>query len=291
MSRTIGRLCIPVALAILAVWTLAAPATADPSDGPAATLDGTPIKSVMVRLPQGAATSTQPLQVLLVLHGMGGNGPDFSRDLLDAADHYGWVIVAPTIEYGDWTNPDVVAHEDPLLIQTLSTYLDGLPQLVGMPIRRTLLILGHSRGAQLAHRFAEFRPERVLAVAAISAGTYTMPEGVNFPYGVQDIQQYAGGEAFDAARFDNVAVWVAVGGQDTNPADVPHQWDSLEGSTRVQRAQAFESALQQIGANATLQVFAGAHHELTNQMRTAACDFLEGQVVAHRRLVAFDSAN
>src|SRR5262249_7970052 len=161
-------------------------------------------------------------------------------------------------------------------IQALSAYLDGLPQLVGMPVRRLVLILGHSRGAQLAHRFAEFRPERVLALAAISAGTYTMPQSANFPYGVQDLQQYSG-RPFDPARFDNVAVWVAVGGQDTNPADIPHQWDSVEGSTRLQRAQAFESALQQMGSNATLQVFANTHHELTGEMRAAACDFLEKQ--------------
>jgi|SRR5579864_481848 len=294
MSRTVGRLGVPLVFAALLVWTFAAPVTADPADSANSALDGTPIRSVMVRLPQTAATSTQPLQVLLVLHGMGGNGPDFSRDLFDAADRYGWVVVAPTIEYGDWTNPDVVAHEDPLLIQALSSYLDGLPQLAGTPMRRQLLILGHSRGAQLAHRFAEFRPERVLAVAAISAGTYTMPEDANtFPFGVQDMQQYAG-HPFDAARFDNVALWVAVGGQDTNPADLPHQWDNVEGSTRVQRAQAFEAALQEMGSNATLQVFAGAHHELTGEMRVAACDFLERQVIAaapRRDLFAFDGLN
>ena len=294
MPRIIGRLGAPVVFAALLVWTLAVPATADPANSATQALDGTPIRSVMLRLPQTAPTGTQPLQVLLALHGMGGNGPDFSRGLLDAADRYGWVVVAPTIDYGDWTNPDVVAHEDPVLIQALSAYVDGLPQLAGVPLRRQLLILGHSRGAQLAHRFAEFRPERVLAVAAISAGTYTMPENADtFPFGVEDIQQYTG-HPFDAARFDNVGVWVAVGGQDTNPADLPHQWDRVEGSTRVQRAQAFQAALQEMGSNATLQVFAGAHHELTNEMRAAACDFLEQQVVAaapRRDLFALDGMN
>ena len=290
MSRTIGRLCIPLALAMLAVWTLATPATADPADSPNQALDGTPIKSIMVRLPQGAATASQPLQVLVALHGMAGNGPDFSRDLIEQADRYGWIIVAPTIAYGDWTNPVVVANEEPLIIQALSTYLDGLPELVGMPLRRSVLILGHSRGAQLAHRYAEFRPERVLAVAAISAGTYTMPEGFNFPFGIEDLQQYDG-HAFDQTRFDDVALFVGVGGQDTNPGDLPHQWDGVEGSTRVQRAQAFEAAARELGASTVLRVFANTRHELTGEMRAAACDFLEGQVMAHRGLLAFDTAN
>jgi pimeloyl-ACP methyl ester carboxylesterase len=290
MSRTIGRLGIPLAFAILAVWTLATPVTADPADTANQALDGTPIKSVMVRLPQGAPTATQPLQVLLALHGMGGNGPDFSRDLFEQADRYGWVIVAPTISYGDWTNPDVVASEDPVLIQALSSYLDGLPQLVGMPLRRLVLLLGHSRGAQLAHRYAEFRPDRVLAVAAISAGTYTMPESFNFPFGVQDLQHYDG-HAFDQTRFDDVALFVGVGGADTNPADLPHQWDSIEGSTRVQRAQAFEAAARALGATTVLDVFPNTHHELTGEMRAAACDFLESQAVAHRTFIALDGAN
>jgi pimeloyl-ACP methyl ester carboxylesterase len=238
------------------------------------------------------------MQVLLVLHGMGGNGPDFSKDLLDQADRFGWFIVAPTIDYGDWTNPDIVAQEEPLLIQALGAYLDGLPGQLGMPVRHLVLILGHSRGAQLAHRFAEFRPDRVLAVAALSAGTYTMPESVGpngnltFPFGVQDLERYTG-QPFDEDRFETVAFWVGVGGMDNNPNEVPHQWDSIEGSTRVQRAQAFEAAMQQLGANAVLRVFVGTHHEMTTEMRMAACEFLQASAVANaprRDLLSIDAA-
>src|SRR5205085_6400354 len=138
---------------------------------------------------------------LVALHGMGGTGEEFSKDLVEQADRYGWMIVAPTIDYGDWTKPEIVAREEPVLIRALSDYVDQLPQLTGMPVRHMLLLIGHSRGAQLAHRFAEFRPERVLAVAALSAGTYTLPQGtLSFPFGVKDLAQYAG-RAFDASRF------------------------------------------------------------------------------------------
>jgi pimeloyl-ACP methyl ester carboxylesterase len=238
---------------------------------------GTPVRAVYVRPPRGVATATKPLQVLLALHGMGGNGEDFSRELMERADHYGWLIIAPTIEYGDWTNPNVVAREDPLLIRSLSDYLDQLPQLMGIQTRRQVLVLGHSRGAQLAHRFAEFKPERVLAVAALSAGTYTLPQTsgtqVKFPYGLNDLSQYAG-HAFDPSRFAGVAFWVGVGGQDTNPADLPRQWDLIEGTTRLQRAQAFEVVMKRLGANLILRVFGNARHEVTSEMRLAACAFL-----------------
>src|SRR5205085_11930421 len=188
-------------------------------------LAGTQIKSVYVRAARGASP-TRPQQVLVALHGMGGNGEAFARDLVEQADQYGWLLVAPTIEYGNWTDPTQVASEDPKLIKALVDYVEQLPQMTGYPIRRQLLLLGHSRGAQLAHRFAEFRPDKVLAVAALSAGTYTLPTaaGLSFPYGVKDLAQYAG-RAFDAARFGNVQFWVGVGGQDTNPADLPRQWD------------------------------------------------------------------
>jgi poly(3-hydroxybutyrate) depolymerase len=278
MPRTVARLGLSLVLASLCLWLVGAQATADPANTVVDPLAGTPIRGVYVRAPQ--TLTTKPLQVLLALHGMGGNGPDFSRELIAQADRNGWLLVAPTIDYGDWTNPNVVANEDPLLIQALNAYLDGLPQLIGAPTRRLVLILGHSRGAQLAHRFAEFRPDRVLAIAALSAGTYTMPEDdLRFPYGVQDMNQYAG-HTFDAARFDSVAIWVGVGGQDTNAADVPRQWDTIEGSTRVQRAQAFESAVQQLGAKAVLRVFGNAGHGLTSEMQTAACEFLRGTAQA-----------
>jgi pimeloyl-ACP methyl ester carboxylesterase len=279
MSRTLGRTWRVFALlatVLACAWTVATPAVA--SGGLNGALVGTPIRSVHVRGPNGGAQPGQPLQVLIALHGMGGNGDDFSRDLVEQADRYGWLLVAPTIDYGDWTNSNVVAREEPLLIRTLLDYVDQLPQATGAPVQPLVLVFGHSRGAQLAHRFAEFRPDRVLAVAAVSAGTYTLPGidgapgGLTFPYGVNDLALYAG-HSFDAARFENVQFWVGVGGQDTN-TDLPHQWDTFEGNTRVQRAQAFEAAMLQIGANSTLRIFGDARHELTSEMRQEACAFL-----------------
>jgi pimeloyl-ACP methyl ester carboxylesterase len=298
MPRTLGRLSLPAAFLLAAAWMALLPAAVDLADAPPNPLAGTPIRSIFVRAPQRAVASQAPVQVLVVLHGMGGNGPDFSRELFDQADKYGWLIVAPTIDYGDWTNPNVVAQEDALLIQALNDYLDGLPNMVGAPMRHPILLLGHSRGAQLAHRFAEFRPERVLAVAALSAGTYTLPAtagsngSLNFPFGLQDLDHYAG-HAFDQQGFDNVSFWVGVGGQDSNPGDVPRAWDSVEGSNRLQRARAFEAAVRQLGASAQLHVFGDAHHELTGEMRSAACDFLQraatAQVGNHEGLLV-DSA-
>jgi len=282
MSRLLARRLAPVLLcAAILLW----PMTIAASPGINGALAGTPIRSVFVRVPRGGTQPGKPLQVLVALHGMGGNGEAFAKDLVEQADHYGWLIVAPTIDYGDWTNTAVVAREEPILIRALADYLDQLPQLSGLQMRHLVLVLGHSRGAQLAHRIAEFRPDRVLAVAALSAGTYTLPlaagpqGGLSFPFGVKDLALYTG-RAFDATRFGGIPFWIGVGALDTNPADLPRQWDTYEGSTRVLRAQAFEAAMQQLGASSVLRVFGDAKHEVTTEMRLAACRFLGGMMLA-----------
>ena len=282
MPRTFVRLSLGVAVVAALLWSVAVPVVASP--GITSALTGTPIRAVYIRAPRFNPTPGHPLQVLLALHGMGGNGEDFSRDLVEQADHYGWLLVAPTIDYGDWTNPTVVSREEPILISALADYLDQLPQLTGLPVRHLVLVLGHSRGAQLAHRFAEFRPDKILAVAALSAGTYTLPlsagpqGGMSFPFGVNDLALYTG-HSFDLTQFGDIPFWIGVGALDTNPADLPRQWDSYEGTTRVQRAQAFEEAMLQLGASSVLRVFGDARHEVTSEMRLAACKFLGGAML------------
>ena len=68
----------------------------------------------------------QPEQIVVALHGMGGNGADFGGSLGSQADAHGWLIVAPTIRYRDWTDPQQIAREDPALIAWLSDEINAL---------------------------------------------------------------------------------------------------------------------------------------------------------------------
>ena len=202
------------------------------------------------------------------------------------ADANGWLIVAPTIKYGDWTNPDVVAHEDPALVAWLSDYLNTVSQRTGLPIQPRVLLFGHSRGAQLALRFTEIHPDQVAGVVAISAGTYTLPvstdarsgEALDFPYGITDLAQTDGGQNFNATSFESVPIWIGVGGADNNTADVPAAWSPYIGSTRVDSAKNFTSALQKLGADVSLTVFPNTDHTLTDAMRQKGCAELEAAV-------------
>ena len=242
------------------------------------------VSSVFLRLPHTTSTDAQPLRVLVALHGVGGDGTAFASDLIAAADQHSWVLVAPTINYGNWMDPTQVAHEDAALINWLSAYLEQLPMTTDQPIDPEVLLLGFSRGAQLAHRFAEAYPEHVAAVAAVSAGAYTLPQTtapdgtlLAFPFGVGDFQSTVG-QVFQPSELRSVHFWVGVGNNDTNPADVPRQFDPYQGDDRLDRAQAFVAALDTLGIPVKLAVFPDVPHALTPAMQQAAIAFLANQL-------------
>jgi pimeloyl-ACP methyl ester carboxylesterase len=283
--------CLPFsklrALLVIVVLTLLAPGGAKALAAPGPTLvalravGAREVRDVFVRAPVGAPLD-QPLQVLIALHGMGGNGTDFANALASQADAHGWLIVAPTIGYGDWTDPVQITHEDPALVAWLSDFVSHLADRTGYPVEPGVLVFGHSRGAQLALHFTEIHPEQVTAVSAASAGTYTLPfsrdvqtgQALEFPFGVADLAKTDGGRAFDAHSFDAVPVWIGVGSADVNEADVPDAWDPFIGGDRLERARSFTRALQSMGATVSLRVFPKTDHSLTDAMRTAGCDAL-----------------
>ena len=239
-----------------------------------------------VYVPAGAARA-QPVRVLVALHGMGGDGATFSRDLLAVADANSWIVVAPTFAYRDYRDPALVRADDAAFLPRLAAILDGLPARTGLALRPRVLLYGFSRGAQTAHRFATVYPARVLGVAALSAADYTLPTAVapgdghplQFPFGVAD-QFAVFGHPFDPAAFRRVAFLIAVGGRDTNAADVPRAWDPYLGRTRVERAAAYARALRDAGVRVSLRVDPASAHEVSARTRAAALTFLRSLEVA-----------
>lgn len=248
---------------------------------PAATFDPA---SVFVYVPPGALGRTEPLQAVFALHGMGDEGKRFCQGFLNAAERNGWVVVAPTFRYRNWMEPTTVAEDDVALTAQLAAALDGLGERIGHPVRRRAMLLGFSRGAQLAHRFALAYPERTRAVAAVSAGTYTFPgkalatpEGsrpLPFPFGTADLEARSG-HPIDTKLLGGIPFWVAVGGADRNADDVPRQWDSIFGNTRVQRARSFARALMAAGVPASVTVYPGLGHGMAPEMMRGVASFME----------------
>lgn len=275
-----------VALVMLAPGGARAFAAQGPSLSALRLAGAAEIQDVFVRPPQDLPGG--PLQVLITLHGMGGNGADFGNTFAAHADAHGWLIVAPTINYGDWTDPNQIAKEEPALVAWLSDYVRHMSERTGYDVQPRVLLFGHSRGAQLALRFTEIHPEEVAGVAAASAGTYTLPfsrdqhtgKTLQFPFGVANLAQADGGRAFDARTFESVPILIAVGAIDSNDADVPDDWDPYIGPDRLDRALAFTQALQTLGADVKLLVFPNTGHALTDAIRAAGCDALAADVAA-----------
>ena len=65
------------------------------------------------------AVADQPLTVLLVLPGESQTGPEAAGPFLDVAARRHWAVVAPTLMYGDWNDPD----------QATNSMLTNLPLL------------------------------------------------------------------------------------------------------------------------------------------------------------------
>ncbi|HLI25606.1 MAG TPA: hypothetical protein VKZ60_00960 [Chloroflexota bacterium] len=224
------------------------------------------------------------LHVLVALHGMGGAGQTFCETLLTRTDGAQWLVVAPTYQYGDWRDPNTVTREESArFIPRLHQFLLDLPTRTGLDLEPRAVLLGYSRGAQLAQRFAMVYPEQTRAVALISAGTYTLPLSslelngrtvrLPYPFGVADLQERFG-RAFDVTALRNIPFWVGVGANDNNPADLPRQWDPYLGTTRVERAQAFARRLAELDVPVQLNVFEGMDHAVSDEVRFKALDFL-----------------
>lgn len=221
----------------------------------------------------------QPVRLLVVLHGMGGNGADMAAMLGPLAAQQNWAILAPTMPYRDYRDPELVRRDGELLPR-LKSLIDTLPSRTGLSFESRVLMFGFSRGSQESIRYSLMFPDLTLGVAGLSAGSYTLPSTTDaggkvakYPFGTADVDTFCG-QKFDAVATKNVAYFIGVGGADTKAEDVPREWDAMFGTNRVERATRFVEILQQFGARASLSIFPGAGHEVTTAMQQDAVHFL-----------------
>jgi hypothetical protein len=82
------------------------------------------------------------------------------------------------------------------------------------------------------------------------------------------------GRSFDAERLTRVPFWIGIGSRDSDPVDVPHQWDPYIGDDRLERAGRIAEWLRGAGVNAQVAEFANTGHAENDEIRTAATRFL-----------------
>ena len=210
-----------------------------------------------------------PTALVLALPGLGGIGRPLADGLSDAAESHRWLVLAPSPIYERQDESFSVA--DLRVDDEILQLLDLVRRTAPRPTAQRIFVVGFSRGAQTAHRFALRHPDLVAAVASLSAGSYTMPNSeLDYPLGVGHFATFNGGHVFDPVALRSVRFLIGVGDADTSLAAVPADWNAVGGTTRVERAQRFAGALRTLAVPVRLEIFPGVGHVLTPDMLTSA---------------------
>ena len=212
-----------------------------------------------------------PATLVVVLPGLGGSGRDFAADFVAAAEADRWLLLAPSPDYDPKDATESLQNADLRVDYELMTLIDRAMARPGLRLAAKIDIVGFSRGAQSAHRFALRHPDRVGALATFSAGTYTMPtSSAEYPLGVGGFEQWNHLRQFDPVALRRVRVLVGVGTADADPADVVRAWDGVGGTTRLERGARFAQALTQLNVETRFQTYAGIGHSFVPAMRDDA---------------------
>ena len=98
-----------------------------------------------------------------------------SRDLIADAQQAGWLVLAPTPDYGDWMSVDDVRGAARRLFPALRELVIQQGGVDAQSLEPRVYIYGIGRGGQLASMFTLAYPELVRAVASVGAYPCTLP--------------------------------------------------------------------------------------------------------------------
>ncbi|MDP4826375.1 MAG: hypothetical protein NWR73_01715 [Flavobacteriales bacterium] len=233
--------------------------------------------------------------ILITLHGDDRSGAYSRNAFIEKANLLNFIVLSPQFSEDDFPggdaynlcnifydgdNPTPASLND----QSLWTFMvfdpifDYFKELTGNNATKYDLF-GFSAGAQVAHRLLIFNPNAKLnRIVAASAGWYTVPNDVIFPYGLF----VSPAETADLTPVFNAQLKIIVGSNDNDP-DSPglrhNEFADAQGLTRLDRAQYFynagfnEAQAAGIQFNWTYQSVNGASHDLL-PMASFAADLL-----------------
>jgi polyhydroxybutyrate depolymerase len=123
-------------------------------------------------------TNTEPLPVVLSLHGGGGNAEQHRENtsMDSAANHDGYIAVYPngsgrlSERLLAWNAGNCCAYAQTHQIDDvpfIASLIDDLKQRANIDIRR-IYAVGHSNGGMMAHRLGEALPDKIAAIASVA---------------------------------------------------------------------------------------------------------------------------
>ncbi|NVK28056.1 MAG: hypothetical protein HWE14_08430 [Flavobacteriia bacterium] len=167
--------------------------------------------------------------------------PEFSRAQFPGADRY---MLGNMFVDGDNPSPSTQKPEEDWTFSIIEPLFDHISELTSNE-NTGYDVIGHSAGAQFAHRFLMFKPgNRVNRMVCSAAGWYTMPDDdVQFPYGRGDSPT----DGASLVHFFDFPMYVIVGTLDNDPNDPSLRRNAsadAQGTNRLARAQYFYTESQ-----------------------------------------------
>ncbi|MCC7368049.1 MAG: OpgC domain-containing protein [Chloroflexi bacterium] len=275
-----GMLLVAAALTVFVAGPIRASREANPAEPMADA-------GVLRYVPPGVPPA-EPITLLLVLHDEQRTGPETARPLLEIAAGNRWAVLAPTLAYHEWADPEAVVgdmlEQLPLLHELAQPGDDWGEQAIAP----RLLLYGEGRGAHTAIAFSLFYPEDTVAVATTGPAPCIVPTterqatpdapALPFPFGVEDLEQYVGDE-LESEDLRRTGIWIGVLPSAAEVNACP--WGALAGRSPSERSDIFLSLLRREGARVAGAEYPSA--DLPERPREDALQFLAGGPVPPAR--------
>jgi hypothetical protein len=236
---------------------------------------------------------TASTPIVFVMHGAERNALEYRNAIIGKAEEKGFIAVVP--EFSEINFPDVNGYQlgniylngDSPSVATLLPEADWALSVIEPLFSYVKVqtnnqssgyqLIGHSGGAQFAHRFLWFKRQTRLEKMVISAaGWYTCPdEAIPFPYGFENSPL----ATLSMAPALTQQLYVQVGTSDNSTTTTSIRRDSLanlQGNSRLARAQYFyqKAQAQAVGLGLTfgwqLRLVTGLGHDYQNAVPRAA---------------------
>jgi pimeloyl-ACP methyl ester carboxylesterase len=221
------------------------------------------ILDVYCHIPENSDSSTP---IVFLFHGNNRNANDYRNSLVAKANLYGFILLVPEFTttqfpggdgynlgnvFTDGDNPSASSLNNESewafsVIEPLFTY--AIQNLNNQSSKYH--IIGHSAGAQFAHRFLFFKPlARIDKMVASASGWYTTLDlETNFPYGINASPL----EDINFSLLFSKQLTILVGSNDNDPNSSALRHNSivdLQGLNRLDRAISFYNNAQSKAAD------------------------------------------
>lgn len=205
------------------------------------TLHEDPTLEYLLYLPRTAQPGTR---LLVSVHGSSSGLRQQVARLVTACEREGVALLAPRMVESRDAPYQQLGSATHRADEFLHKCLRQLSFLGDVDTGRFCL-LGHSGGAQFAHRYAMAHPHRVDRTVLVASGWYTFPDTAHrFPHGIRS-SRHLPGVAFNPEEYLRIPTLLLVGSNDTNTTRLRSSTriDEVQGPHRVERARRWTAAM------------------------------------------------